>query len=42
MDGATAILTGTAASEKDRRMSELLMRLEPGVRRIDNQVVIDN
>lgn len=36
----TAIVTGTVASERDRRMSELLMRLEPGVRRVDNRVIV--
>ncbi|QDV43622.1 BON domain protein [Stieleria neptunia] len=41
MNGPTAILSGTVASEKDRRMSELLMRLEPGVKQVDNQVVVD-
>ena len=36
----TAVLNGTVRSEKDRRMSELLMRLEPGVRRVENRVVV--
>ncbi|WP_143543945.1 BON domain-containing protein [Rhodopirellula sp. MGV] len=40
MDGRTAILTGTVGSEKDRRMSELLIRLEPGVSQIDNRVSV--
>lgn len=40
MDGRTAILSGTVGSEKDRRMSELLIRLEPGVSQVDNQVVV--
>ncbi len=34
------VLRGTVASESDRRMAELLMRLEPGVRSIDNQIVV--
>ncbi|MDV6032280.1 MAG: BON domain-containing protein [Phycisphaera sp. RhM] len=42
MDGRTAVLTGSVASEKDRRMSELLMRLEPGVNQVDNRVVVGN
>ncbi|PAY21248.1 BON domain-containing protein [Rhodopirellula sp. SM50] len=42
MDGNTAVLTGSVASEKDRRMSELLMRLEPGVNQVDNRVVVGN
>ncbi|MCC9601626.1 BON domain-containing protein [Stieleria sp. JC731] len=40
MAGRTAVLTGVVSSEKDRRMSELLMRLEPGVSQIDNQITI--
>ena len=42
MNGRTAILSGTVTSEKDRRMSELLMRLEPGVSAIENRVVVGN
>lgn len=38
MNGRTAIVTGTASSERERRMSELLLRLEPGVSRIENNV----
>ncbi|MEM9826368.1 MAG: BON domain-containing protein, partial [Planctomycetota bacterium] len=38
MQDGTAIMTGTVATERDRRMSQLLMRLEPGVRRVDNRV----
>ena len=34
--------SGTVTSEKDRRMSELLMRLEPGVSAIENRVVVGN
>lgn len=40
MDGNTAILTGVVAREKDRRMSELLIRLEPGVRSVENRVEV--
>lgn len=40
MQDGTAIVTGTVTSERDRRMSELLMRLEPGVRRVDNRVIV--
>lgn len=36
----TAILTGVVASDGDRRMSELLMRLEPGIRTVENQVTV--
>lgn len=35
-----ATLRGTVTSEADRRMSELLLRLEPGVSRVDNQVEV--
>ena len=37
VEGQTAIVTGTVSSERERRMSELLMRLEPGVRNVDNR-----
>lgn len=40
MDGQTAVLSGTVSSERDRRMSELLMRLEPGVRRVENRITV--
>ncbi len=36
----TAVVTGTVTNDRDRRMSELLMRLEPGVRRVDNRVIV--
>jgi len=35
-----ATVSGTAATEKDRRMAELVMRLEPGIRQINNQIVV--
>lgn len=38
MQGRTAILRGTVSSAADRRMSELLIRLEPGVSQVDNQI----
>lgn len=41
-DDGTVTLRGTAVSERDRRMSQLLMQLEPGVRRVDNQVRVSN
>ena len=34
----TAVLSGVVKSERDRRMSELLMRLEPGVRSVENRL----
>jgi len=36
----TAVLQGTVRSEKDRRMSELLMRLEPGVSSVRNDLTV--
>lgn len=40
MEGRTAILIGTVASERDRRMSQLLVQLEPGVRKVENKIVV--
>ncbi|WP_231741960.1 BON domain-containing protein [Stieleria varia] len=40
MNGRTAVLTGAVRTEKDRRMSELLMRLEPGVSSVENRVSV--
>jgi hypothetical protein len=40
MQGKTAVISGVVSSERDRRMSQLLMQLEPGVQRVDNQVVV--
>lgn len=40
MQGKTAVISGVVSSERERRMSELLMRLEPGVRSVDNRVVV--
>lgn len=40
MVGRTAVLTGTVGSESDRRMTELLLRLEPGVSQVDNRVIV--
>jgi hypothetical protein len=42
VEGRTAILFGTVRTEKDRRMSELMMRLEPGIDRVDNRVTVEN
>lgn len=39
LDGV-ATISGTARSEQDRRMAELVLRLEPGVRQINNQIVV--
>ena len=40
MFGRTAVVSGTVGSERDRRMTELLLRLEPGVSKVDNRVVV--
>lgn len=40
MQGRTAVLTGVVPTAADRRMSELLMRLEPGVSAVQNQVSV--
>ena len=40
MIGRTAVVSGTVGSESDRRMTELLLRLEPGVSKVDNRVVV--
>ncbi|QDT12115.1 BON domain-containing protein [Stieleria marina] len=40
MVGRTAVINGTASSDRDRRMAELLMRLEPGVSQIQNNVQV--
>ncbi|MFG0254345.1 MAG: BON domain-containing protein [Rhodopirellula sp. JB053] len=40
LQNGTAVLQGNVASEKDRRMSELLMRLEPGVSSVQNRISV--
>lgn len=40
MQGRTAVLQGQVSSESDRRMSQLLMQLEPGVSRVENRVIV--
>ncbi len=40
MFGRTAVVSGTVGTERDRRMTELLLRLEPGVSKVDNRVVV--
>lgn len=40
MTDSVAVLSGTVASEADRRMAELMLRLEPGVASIDNQIIV--
>jgi hypothetical protein len=40
MAGRVAVLQGTVASPRERRLAEALVRLEPGVAGVDNQLVI--
>jgi len=40
MEGRKGILTGVVESERHHRMSEMLLRLEPGVSEVDNQLII--
>lgn len=35
-----ATISGTVGTEKERRMAELLLKLEPGVRRVENQITV--
>lgn len=39
-DQGVLTLTGVAATEDASRMAEIYLRMEPGVRRIDNQIVV--
>ncbi|HBJ39184.1 MAG TPA: BON domain-containing protein, partial [Planctomycetaceae bacterium] len=39
VDGV-ATLSGVARSAKDRRMAELVLKLEPGINKIDNRIVV--
>ena len=38
--GGVAVLTGSASSEETSRLAANLMRIQPGVRKVDNQVVV--
>jgi osmotically-inducible protein OsmY len=40
IQSGTATLRGVVATEDDRRLAERLARLEPGIRRIDNQLTL--
>lgn len=40
LDGGTAVLRGTVASESDRRVAERTAKLEPGVRQVRNELVV--
>ena len=41
MDGRTAVLYGTVGTERDKRLVELVLRLEPGIRTIENELTVD-
>lgn len=41
MQGRTAVLTGSVQSDRDRRMSQLLMSMEPGVSRVENRLNVN-
>jgi len=41
VDGRTATLSGEVSSAADSRMAALLMQLEPGVSRVDNQIHVN-
>ena len=40
VDEGRGTLTGVVSSQRERRMSELLLRLEPGIRHVDNQLQV--
>ncbi|TVP96927.1 MAG: BON domain-containing protein [Planctomycetaceae bacterium] len=40
LDQGVATINGVAATAKDKRMAELMLKLEPGVRQVDNQIVV--
>lgn len=40
LSGRTAVLTGSVATERDKRLAANLVRLEPGVSKIDNRLVV--
>ena len=42
IDGRTAVLTGTVASEHARKVAEAMAKLEPGVSEVRNELVVAN
>ena len=42
MNGQTAVLRGTVATEHDRELAERVVLLEPGVNRVENQLAVAN
>ena len=39
-NGTTAVLTGTVASDRERRVAQQLLMLEPGIHRVENRLDI--
>jgi hypothetical protein len=39
-EGSNAVIRGTVSNEKDRRMAELLLRLEPGISTVENRIIV--
>jgi hypothetical protein len=42
LEGRTAVLRGTVASEEDRELAEALARMEPDVQTVRNELVVDS
>lgn len=40
MDGRTAVLSGAVPSDRDRKLIEAIVKLEPGVSEVDNQLTV--
>ncbi|MHC4403258.1 MAG: BON domain-containing protein [Planctomycetota bacterium] len=40
LEGGTAVLQGVVATDRDRALAEMLVRLEPGVRQVDNRLTL--
>jgi osmotically-inducible protein OsmY len=40
VEGPIVVLTGQAATERDRRLAEALVRMEPGVQSVDNRLAV--
>ena len=38
--GATAVLTGTVASDRERRVAQLYLLMEPGINRVENRLEV--
>jgi osmotically-inducible protein OsmY len=39
MDGATVVLRGSVADERERKLAEAMARMTPGVREVRNELV---